>query len=97
MLHQQDSKMVVMNPGTPHSLFQLDLERAKIVEEWKVHDDITVDHVAPNTKFSQTTHEQTLVGTSHNALFRIDPRMSGNKLVDSQYKQYASKNRFSGV
>ena len=97
MLHQQDSKMVVMNAGTPHSLFHLDIERAKIVEEWKVHDDVTVDHVAPNTKFSQTTHEQTLVGTSHNALFRIDPRMSGNKLVDSQYKQYASKNKFSGV
>ncbi|KAI0284219.1 VID27 cytoplasmic protein [Russula aff. rugulosa BPL654] len=97
MLHQQDSKMVVMNPGAPHSLFHLDIERAKIVEEWKVHDDITVDHVAPNTKFSQTTHEQTLVGTSHNALFRIDPRMSGNKLVDSQYKQYATKNKFSGV
>ncbi|KAI0254692.1 VID27 cytoplasmic protein [Lactifluus subvellereus] len=97
MLHQQDSKMVVMNAGAPNSLFHLDLERAKIVEEWKIHDDITVDHVAPNTKFSQTTHEQTLVGASHNALFRIDPRMSGNKLVDSQYKQYASKNKFSGV
>jgi WD40 repeat protein len=97
MLHQQDSKMVVMNPGAPNSLFHLDLERGKIVEEWKVHDNITVDHIAPNTKFSQTTHEQTLVGTSHNALFRIDPRMSGNKLVDSQFKQYASKNKFSGV
>ncbi|KAH9999878.1 VID27 cytoplasmic protein [Russula vinacea] len=97
MLHQQDSKMIVMNPGAPNSLFHLDLERAKIVEEWKVHDNISVDHIAPNNKFSQTTHEQTLVGTSHNALFRIDPRMSGNKLVDSQYKQYASKNKFSGV
>jgi len=97
MLHQQDSKMVVMNSGTPNSLFHLDLERGKIVEEWKVHDDITVDHIAPNNKFSQTTHEQTLVGTSHNALFRIDPRVSGNKLVDSQYKQYATKNKFSGV
>ncbi|KAI0005015.1 VID27 cytoplasmic protein [Russula compacta] len=97
MLHQQDSKMIVMNSGAPNSLFHLDLERAKIVEEWKVHDDITVDHIAPNTKFSQTTPEQTLVGTSHNALFRIDPRMSGNKLVDSQYKQYATKNRFSDV
>jgi len=97
MLHQQDSKMIVMNSGAPNSLFHLDIERAKIVEEWKVHDDITVDHVAPNTKFSQTTHEQTLVGASHNALFRIDPRMSGNKLVDSQYKQYATKNKFSGV
>ncbi|KAI9467015.1 VID27 cytoplasmic protein-domain-containing protein [Lactarius psammicola] len=97
MLHQQDSKMVVMNPNAPNSLFHLDLERAKIVEEWKVHDNITVDHIAPNTKFSQTTHEQTLIGASHNALFRIDPRVSGSKLVDSQYKQYASKNKFSGV
>ncbi|KAI0304103.1 VID27 cytoplasmic protein-domain-containing protein [Russula brevipes] len=97
MLHQQDAKMIVMNPGAPNSLFHLDIERAKIVEEWKVHDDVTVDHIAPNNKFSQTTHEQTLVGASHNALFRIDPRVSGNKLVDSQYKQYASKNKFSGV
>jgi len=34
---------------------------------------------------------------SHNSLFRIDPRVSGAKLVDSQYKQYAGKNKFSGV
>jgi hypothetical protein len=97
MLHQQDSKMIVMNPGAPNSLFHLDIERAKIVEEWKVHDNIPVDYIAPNSKFSQTTHEQTLVGASHNAIYRIDPRVSGNKLVDSQYKQYASKNKFSGV
>ncbi|KAH9077179.1 VID27 cytoplasmic protein [Lactarius deliciosus] len=97
MLHHQDSKMIVMNPSAPNSLFHLDLERAKIVEEWKVHDSVTVDHIAPNTKFSQTTPEQTLIGASHNALFRIDPRVSGSKLVDSQYKQYASKNKFSGV
>jgi VID27 C-terminal WD40-like domain len=97
MLHQQDSRMIMMNPGAPNSLFQLDIERGKIVEEWKVDDNVTVDHIAPNTKFSQTTHEQTLVGASHNALFRIDPRVSGNKLVDSQYKQYATKNKFSGV
>ncbi|KAI0032040.1 VID27 cytoplasmic protein [Vararia minispora EC-137] len=97
MLHEQDSKLVVMNPNAPHSLFNLDIERGKIVEEWKVHDDITVDHMAPESKYAQTTHEQTLVGASHNALFRIDPRVSGNKLVNSQYKQYAGKNKFSGV
>ena len=97
MLHNQDSKMVLMNPDEPNSLFSLDIERGKIVEEWKVHDDITVDHIAPDNKFAQTTTESTLVGTSHNALFRIDPRISGKKMVDSQYKQYVSKNKFSGV
>jgi hypothetical protein len=97
MLHDQDTKMVLMNPTDPNSLYSMDIERGKVVEEWKVHDNITVDHVAPNNKFAQTTREQTLVGASHNAIFRVDPRVSGTKLVDSQYKQYAGKNKFSGV
>ncbi|KAG7449137.1 VID27-domain-containing protein [Guyanagaster necrorhizus] len=97
MLHEQDSKMILMNPADPNSLYNMDIERGKVVEEWKIHDDVTVSHIAPDNKFAQTTHEQTLVGASHNALFRIDPRVSGKKLVDSQFKQYAGKNKFSGV
>lgn len=34
---------------------------------------------------------------AHNGLFRIDPRVEGNKLVDSQFKQYATKNDFSAA
>lgn len=34
---------------------------------------------------------------AHNGLFRIDPRVSGNKLVESQFKQYATKNDFSAA
>jgi hypothetical protein len=30
-------------------------------------------------------------------LFRIDPRVNGNKLVESQFKQYTSKNDFSAA
>ncbi|KAF8913955.1 VID27 cytoplasmic protein-domain-containing protein [Gymnopilus junonius] len=97
MLHDQDTKMILQNPTDPNSLFAMDIERGKVVEEWKVHEDITVDHIAPDNKFAPTTREQTLVGVSHNSLFRIDPRVSGAKLVDSQYKQYAGKNKFSGV
>lgn len=41
------------------------------------------------------TAEQTFLGISDNALYRIDPRLSGNKLVDSDLKQYTSKNAFS--
>lgn len=97
MLHDQDTKMVVMDKNSPNSLFQLDIERGKIVEEWKVNENIPVRHIAPESKFAQMTPEQTVIGASSNALFRIDPRISGDKLVDSQYKQYVSKNKFSGV
>lgn len=97
MLHDQDTKMIVQDPSNAHSLFNLDIERGKIVEEWKVHEDIAVNHIAPDNKFAQMTPEQTVVGASHNAIFRIDPRISGAKMVDSQFKQYVSKNKFSGV
>lgn len=97
MLHEQDSKMVVMNPNDPNSLYSLDLERGKIVEQWTVDENLTVNAIAPDNKLAQTTAEHTLVGTSHNSLFRIDPRVSGNKLVQNQFKQYVSKNKFSGV
>ncbi|KAI9801644.1 MAG: hypothetical protein M1833_002326 [Piccolia ochrophora] len=48
-------------------------------------------------KFAQMTGEQTFLGLSKNALYRIDPRLAGNKLVDSELKQYASKNDFSAA
>jgi hypothetical protein len=38
-----------------------------------------------------------LTFVAHNGLFRIDPRLAGNKLVESQFKQYASKNDFSAA
>jgi len=37
------------------------------------------------------------VGASSNGLFRVDPRVSGNKLVDSEHKQYVTKAKFSSL
>ncbi|OJJ48639.1 hypothetical protein ASPZODRAFT_14766 [Penicilliopsis zonata CBS 506.65] len=97
MLHAEDSNMILQDSEAPNSLYRMDLEYGKIVDEWKVHDDISVNTFAPETKFSQMTAAQTFVGISNNALYRIDPRLAGNKLVDADLKQYASKNDFSAV
>ncbi|KAK0645077.1 Vacuolar import and degradation protein 27 [Lasiodiplodia hormozganensis] len=97
MLHMEDRDMILQNPDNPNSLYRLDLERGAVVDEWKVHDDIPVSIFAPEKKYSQMTGEQTLLGLSHNALYRIDPRLSGNKLVDSNLKQYTVKNDFSAA
>lgn len=97
MLHGEDRNMVLQNENDPNSVYRMDLEYGKVVDEWKVHDDIPVNIFAPESKFAQTTGEQTFLGLSNNALYRIDPRLSGNKLVDSELKQYASKNDFSAA
>ena len=97
MLHSEDTDLILQNEADPNSLYRMDLEYGRIVDEWKVHDDIPVSNFLPENKFAQMTSEQTFLGHSHNALFRIDPRLSGAKLVDSQLKQYASKNDFSAA
>lgn len=97
MLHAEDTNMILQDEANPNSLFRMDLEYGKIVDEWKVHDDIPVHTFAPENKFAQMTNEQTFLGLSRNALFRIDPRLAGNKLVDTELKQYVSKNDFSAA
>ncbi|KAI2603361.1 VID27-domain-containing protein [Hypoxylon fragiforme] len=97
MLHNEDRNLILQNDTDPNKLYRMDLEYGKVVDEWNVHDDIPVVTFAPENKFAQMTHEPTFLGISRNALFRVDPRLSGTKLVDSQLKQYVSKNDFSSI
>jgi VID27 N-terminal region/VID27 C-terminal WD40-like domain/VID27 PH-like domain len=47
MLHGGDKTMVLQNADNPNSVFHMDLETGKIVDEWKVHDDIPINTFAP--------------------------------------------------
>lgn len=49
MLHQQDQDMILQNLDNPNSLYRMDLETGKVVDEWKVHDDIPVKVFAPES------------------------------------------------
>lgn len=97
MLHNEDRNLILQKESEPNKLYRMDLEYGKVVDEWNVHEDIPVVTFAPENKFAQMTHEPTFLGISRNALYRVDPRLSGNKLVDSQLKQYVSKNDFSAM
>ncbi|KAJ2026541.1 Vacuolar import and degradation protein 27 [Coemansia sp. S3946] len=98
MLHEQDSSMVLQNRDRPHELYRMDLEYGKVVEEWKVHEDIPTVSIAPNTKYSQMTGDKTLVGLSHNMLYRIDPRVGGdNMVVQDELQSYTTKSHFTAA
>ena len=49
MLHAEDRNLVLQNPDDPNSLYRMDLEYGKVVDEWKIHDDITVDSFTPDS------------------------------------------------
>jgi hypothetical protein len=94
MLHEQDSAMILQNPNNPNALYRLDLQTGQVVDEYKIGE-LDVVNVLPESKFAPTTGEKTFVGHSSNALFRVDPRLAKNQLVNNEYKQYAGKNQFS--
>lgn len=47
MLHNQDADMLLLDPGNKNSLFRMDLEYGKIVDEWKVSDVVSVENMIP--------------------------------------------------
>jgi hypothetical protein len=49
MLHAGDRSLVLQNEDNPNSVYRMDLEAGKIVDEWKVHDDIPINTFAPET------------------------------------------------
>ncbi|PKC13768.1 VID27-domain-containing protein [Rhizophagus irregularis] len=94
MLHEGDSNMILMDENDEHSLFKMDLEYGKVVEEWKVHDIIPVENIFPINKFAQTTGEKSILGLSYNSIYSIDPRLPNFKLVNEKRRQYVTKNDF---
>lgn len=47
MLHASDQNMILQNPNDPNSVYRMDLEVGKVVDEWKVHEDIPINNFAP--------------------------------------------------
>lgn len=47
MLHNQDADMLMLDPMQKNSVYRMDLEYGKIVDEWKVSDDVEVNNIIP--------------------------------------------------
>ncbi len=95
MLHREDRNLLLMSQDKPQSVFCMDLERGKVVEEWQIHDSAPITSMIPDSKYAQMTDQSTFIGLNANSLFRVDPRLPGNKRVDAEMKSYAVKNDFS--
>lgn len=97
MLHQQDSKLIMMHPTESHKLHVMDLEYGKVVDEWNVDENVPVDEILPDSKYAQLSHSQTLIGINKKAMFQMDGRLAGSKMVSSSLSQYKTNVGFSAA
>lgn len=93
MLHQRDNTLLLTKDDpTDTKIYKMDLKRGEVIEEWDADDKEQLASFAPISKFAGLTNEQLLNGLSANTLFRIDPRLSGKKIVkDNTFKAYKTK------
>lgn len=94
MLHEQDTAMMLQDRDNPNKLFHMDIEYG-VIDEWDL-DRPVVDY-APVTKHAQTTDEKTLFGIASRNMFRMDPRLSGNKVVSGEEKMLMKVSPFSTI
>lgn len=94
MLHQQDSKMLLLNKNeSAKKIYQMDLERGQVVEEWTVHDDYPVLELFPKSKYEQMENTQVVQGLNSLGLCTIDPRLPKNKMVENQSSFYNASSK----
>ncbi|PRT56269.1 Vacuolar import and degradation protein 27 [Wickerhamiella sorbophila] len=94
MLHEEDRAMILQDRDNPEKLFHMDIEYGK-VDEWDLCRPV-VDF-APVSKHAQTTNEKTLFGVASRNMFRMDPRLSGSKVVADEEKQLTSVSPFTTI
>ncbi|WAQ83688.1 hypothetical protein PtA15_4A136 [Puccinia triticina] len=96
MLHRQDSNMIVQDKYNPNSLYNVDMEYGKVVDEWKISPEKLVDF-CPGQKFNQMLPDSIFVGVSPNYLCTIDPRLPDYKGVAGKRYSPSTRTDFSCV
>lgn len=99
MLQKGDTTMIIQDETNPNTIYKMDLNRGKVVEDWtmtKDSVDLPVVNFTSNDKYAEMGDDETFLGLSKQSLFRVDPRTK-NKIVDSDFKQYKTKTNFSQI
>jgi hypothetical protein len=89
MMHEADSKCLLLDPSSGRDkVFELDLERGKVVSEWTPGTGI--NKLLPVSKEAQKTGNKVFMGMNERSIFAMDPRMkpsqhTGNRVYAFTY------------
>ena len=86
---KSDRSMLLLNDKNPGTVYNLNLDKGVIVDEWTTKDGL-VD-LAPLSKHDEMTDNPMVYGLTQNSMFQIDGRIPQKcKVIDSKQKVYRS-------
>jgi hypothetical protein len=89
LLYKCENNMLLLDEHNPYAIYQYDLPKEKIVNEWKT-DKRTISDICTLKKNGQTTDEPLIYGVNNKAVFTLDERVNNkNNIVD--LKEYVSQ------
>ena len=90
LLYKSENNILLLDENNPFILYQYDLPKEKIVNEWKT-EKISISDVCSFKKTAQTTDEPLIYGVNSKSVFTLDERVNNkNNIVD--IKTYNTKN-----
>ena len=90
LLYKSENNILLLDENNPFILYQYDLPKEKIVNEWKT-EKISISDVCSFKKTAQTTDEPLIYGVNSKSVFTLDERVN-NKNNIVEIKTYNTKN-----
>ena len=95
LLYKSEQNMLLLDQNNPYVLYQFDLPKGKIVNEWKT-DKTTISDICPLRRNGQTTDEKVIYGVNPKSVFTLDERVN-NKNNIGDIKMYQQKNHANKI
>ena len=89
LLYKSEQNMLLLDQNNPYVLYQYDLPKGKIVNEWKT-DKTSISDICPLKRNGQTTDEKVIYGVNPKSVFTLDERVN-NKNNIADIKTYQTK------
>ena len=89
LLYKSESNMLLLDQNNPYVLYQYDLPKGKIVNEWKT-DKTSISDICSLKRNDQKTDEQVIYGVNPKSVFTLDERVN-NKNNIGEIKHYQNK------
>ena len=91
--YKQDTHLLMLNPYDKFKIYDLDIERETIVEEYRIDKDVEASFLFPVSKFASRTPQPNFLALNSKGIYCIDPRVPrAFKSVES--KTYSSLTHF---
>lgn len=93
IVKDNSTNLIVQSESSPSNLYQVDLVKGKIVENWRIYD---LQDITTNKKFGDLLNDPTFLGVTSNYMCKFDTRLKDN-IKAYTGREYASNVLFQNI